>query len=167
VAGVLIVCLTSVLAACGSGPRAEDESSPDRGSPAEGSRLTLSIAPATVEPGHGIGITVKNGTSQTITYGLANKVERLEGGSWMDVSSEVFGSPNQAVREPLLGAAPGHVAGPDYDGGAEDRFLIPATTMPGHYRVSKLVDFSNSPLDEAKAKPAAIYGEFVVASSGT
>lgn len=73
-----LMVTTLLLAACGSSVRA----------PASDG-VTLSVTPASVEAGDDVTLTLRNATSAEVGYNLcASGLERMEGGSWMQVQSD-------------------------------------------------------------------------------
>jgi hypothetical protein len=126
----LSLCILAV--GCG----ADEEARPAAFPKPEAKDARLKLEPSIVEPGEAVDVTVENGSTQRLEYGLGVELFRAEGGSWNPVPLSI------TVPYVLLSADPESSAGPRYPGDLVDDFQAPPELEPGEYLVSKDVSSS-------------------------
>lgn len=132
----LALALAALLAAgCGEDDETEPSASADALAPALGCDEgvgELSVNPATAAPGETVAIQVENlSEDRVLTYGLANEIERAEGGEWVAVEL-----PPTPILEIALVVKPGETSAGG-GGATSDRLELPQDLEPGSYRVVK------------------------------
>lgn len=143
-------CIVLALGACGGGdaPAAGAAPRPAAAHPASATaapplspvvrdgRLAgrLLVTPRAAKPGDRLQMTVKNVGTITLSYGLAQRVQRRVDGRWRNAAKKIYGTSEPGFRLLAYNVEPGK------RGRARaDRIALPDDLDPGTYRVLKHV----------------------------